>query len=368
MTTSWIAGLIFCFICCLGSKDLPCREAIFKVAYTGQLLDEHIISSCHVDSWFECGQKCLDINGCVAFSHRTESRDDINCKIASEIDDVMKNSDEIDTWTVYKILEDKPEICIRQEPCNNGGSCVRKSCEPRGYSCICSQWYNGEHCENENSDFDVVFSSQDQNLSYIEMDSIKSNLDQFTFTAWFKFKPGIKKYHLLSYKTNGNIDFINLFFHADKQSVDRFTGKILQHAETTYMTPVNDNVWHHLGFVWSNTNGLWNVLIDGTPRALRDSVKAGAGAVIPGGGTLVIGQRHSTSGFKEGEGFLGQISGLNIWNKALTGEEIETMSESRGDEQGNILRWFNVLNSIVGNIQLVKPSNARNTSKHFTGS
>lgn len=138
------------------------------------------------------------------------------------------------------------------------------------------------------------------------------------------------------------------------------------YINSTYMIPVNDNAWHHLGFVWSNANGRWDVLIDGTPRALRDSVKVGV--VIPGGGTLVIGQRHSTSGFKEGEGFLGQISGLNIWNKALTGEEIETMSKSRGDERGNILRWFNVFNRIFGNVQLVTPSNAQNTSKRFTGS
>ena len=44
---------------------------------------------------------------------------------------------------------------------------------------------------------------------------------------------------------------------------------------STYMIPVNDNVWHHLGFVWSNTNGRWGVLVDGTPRAIRDSVKTG---------------------------------------------------------------------------------------------
>ena len=35
MNTNWIAGLIFFIIHCLESKDLPCREAMFKVAYTG---------------------------------------------------------------------------------------------------------------------------------------------------------------------------------------------------------------------------------------------------------------------------------------------------------------------------------------------
>jgi hypothetical protein len=128
------------------------------------------------------------------------------------------------------------------------------------------------------------------------------------------------------------------------------------------MIPVNDNVWHHLGFAWSNTNGRWDVLVDGTPRAIRQSVKTGQ--IIPGGGMLVIGQYYTTSGFETGAGFLGKISGVNIWDKALTGEEIETMAQSKGNEEGNILRWFNAVKNIVGNIQVVMPSNAQNTSKH----
>ena len=127
------------------------------------------------------------------------------------------------------------------------------------------------------------------------------------------------------------------------------------------MIPVNDNVWHHLGFVWSNTNGRWDVLVDGTPRAIRDSVKTGQ--VISGGGMLAIGQKYVASGFETGAEFLGKISGVNIWDKALTGEEIEAMAQSRGDEEGNILKWFNAVHNIVGNIQVALPSNVKNTSK-----
>ena len=127
------------------------------------------------------------------------------------------------------------------------------------------------------------------------------------------------------------------------------------------MTPINDNVWHHLGFIWSNVNGRWEVLIDGTPRAIRNSVKISQ--VIPGGGSLVIGQHYATSGFQADGGLLGQISGVNIWDTAFSGEEVELLAQSRRDEKGNILRWFNVLKNIVGNFQVVKPSIAQNTSK-----
>ena len=129
------------------------------------------------------------------------------------------------------------------------------------------------------------------------------------------------------------------------------------------MIPVNDNVWHHLGFVWSNTNGRWDVLVDGTPRAIRDSVETGQ--VIPGGGMLAIGQKYKASGFETGEEFLGKISGVNIWDQALSGEKIEAMAQSRGDEKGNILKWFNVVHNFVGNIEVALPSNVQNTNRNL---
>ena len=66
-----------------------------------------MISSHHVNSWFECGKKCLDRReDCVSFSHRTTSSDDINCRIASESDEiVIKNPHEVDTWTTYELRE-----------------------------------------------------------------------------------------------------------------------------------------------------------------------------------------------------------------------------------------------------------------------
>ena len=76
-----------------------------------------------------------------------------------------------------------------------------------------------------------MFSSQDPVLSYITLDSIKSHLTQFTFTAWFKFSIGLNKYNLLSYRTTDQINVLNVEFYADSQSVDHFVGRILQDSE-----------------------------------------------------------------------------------------------------------------------------------------
>ena len=39
------------------------------------------------------------------------------------------------------------------------------------------------------------------------------------------------------------------------------------------------------------------------------------------------------------------------------------MAQYRGNEEGNVLRWFIVLKNIVGNVTVVKPSNAQTLSK-----
>ena len=83
----------------------PWMDSSF-ILYLGQPLEEYVISSHHVNSWFECSEKCLDNEDCVSFSHRTTSSDDINCRIASESDEiVIKNPHEVDTWTTYELRE-----------------------------------------------------------------------------------------------------------------------------------------------------------------------------------------------------------------------------------------------------------------------
>lgn len=67
-----------------------------------------MISSHRVNSWFECSEKCLDNEDCVTFSHRITSSDDINCKIASKLGEIVVYSpQEIDKWTTFEIRGDQ---------------------------------------------------------------------------------------------------------------------------------------------------------------------------------------------------------------------------------------------------------------------
>lgn len=124
------------------------------------------------------------------------------------------------------------------------------------------------------------------------------------------------------------------------------------------MVPVNDGYWHHLGFTWSNV-GNWNVFIDGKHRALKEQI--GVNRTIPGRGTLVIGQGLTTSGFEPGQEFSGEISRLNFWDRVLSGYDIEAMAKLPGNERGNLISWFRVVDNVVGDVKVISPSKAHNT-------
>ena len=91
---------------CRAQNTCRVNGALISLFYTGQVLEENVISTHHVDSWFECSDKCLESENCVSFSHRTTSSNDTNCITASELGEiVIKNHHEVDTWTTYEIQE-----------------------------------------------------------------------------------------------------------------------------------------------------------------------------------------------------------------------------------------------------------------------
>ena len=136
------------------------------------------------------------------------------------------------------------------------------------------------------------------------------------------------------------------------------------HFSSPRPTPVNDGVWHHLGVVWDNKNGRFDVLMDGIPMYMQENIKTGA--IIPGGGTFLIGQYYTVSGFEADSGFLGEISAMNIWNKSLSGEMIESMAKSEVYVEGNVLKWKLVPTHIFGDVEVVRPAKIKNYASKYS--
>ncbi|MDJ0796847.1 MAG: RICIN domain-containing protein [Calothrix sp. MO_167.B12] len=103
----------------------------------------------------------------------------------------------------------------------------------------------------------------------------------------------------------------------------------------------NGGQWHHLAVTWDNSDGTLRVYKDGVEEFVATGFKSGA--TISGNGTLIIAQEQDSlgGGFKSSEAFDGGMSGLSIWNQALSADEIRDNMYKilEGNESGLVSYW-----------------------------
>ena len=127
------------------------------------------------------------------------------------------------------------------------------------------------------------------------------------------------------------------------------------HISAQKVTLVEDQ-WHQICFVWENSNGSWKLYQDGKETAHGHGV-AKNHEVVPGG-SLVLGQDQDKvgGGFDSSQAFVGDLSGVNMWNEVLSGEEISSMSKQCHSGEGNVFEWSDFKSYVHGNAKVVEPS------------
>ena len=88
------------------------------------------------------------------------------------------------------------------------------------------------------------------------------------------------------------------------------------------------------------------------------------GHVIKGGGLIIIGQHQDLfpgdlSGFQFSQGFVGRISGMNLWDFIVPQQEILRMSQTCSLAVGNVLQWLDFENKYHGDVILENPSSCQ---------
>jgi len=75
-----------------------------------------------------------------------------------------------------------------------------------------------------------------------------------------------------------------------------------------------------------------------------------SGAVIRGGGVMVLGQEQDSLGgsFSPEEAFTGDLSQLNVWDKVLSPQDIYNLVRSCHGKQGNVKAWADFREGLQG--------------------
>ena len=80
--------------------------------------------------------------------------------------------------------------------------------------------------------------------------------------------------------------------------------------------------------------------------------------MIRANGSLVLGQEQDSKGgtFQAHQSFIGEMTGVNIWDHVIKDQEIARMSKSCLTEVGNVFQWREFKAHIKGSVKIIKPS------------
>ncbi|XP_078615554.1 sushi, von Willebrand factor type A, EGF and pentraxin domain-containing protein 1-like isoform X2 [Branchiostoma floridae x Branchiostoma japonicum] len=222
-------------------------------------------------------------------------------------------------------------------PCLNRAYCEDKV---NSYQCHCAPAFGGTHCEDElSADFDLKFPKGI--LSEFTSARIDKDLQAVTVVFWMKMARDKKdQKYIFSYaaEENGVVQDNAISIEVDNFNEFLF---MINGEKITTTASVEDEAWHHYAFTLSlgSAGKQWTFYVDG--QRIAGGTEGGGGRLIPGGGTIVLGQDQDEilGGFDSRESFKGKLSRLNVWDHVLTEAQISVMARHCTDDSGNVRAW-----------------------------
>uniref|UniRef100_A0AAY5EAN0 Pentraxin (PTX) domain-containing protein n=1 Tax=Electrophorus electricus TaxID=8005 RepID=A0AAY5EAN0_ELEEL len=169
--------------------------------------------------------------------------------------------------------------------------------------------------------------------------------DALTVCMWVKPTQVLDKAVLFSYGTKGNPLELQLLL---KGQSAMFTVGGEAHLVEAHGA-VQEGEWAHLCATWDSEHGMAALWVDG-----REAVRAPAVAEshqLLGGGALLLGQEYGCQGrlrfayrdVSDAElPFVGKMTGVNMWDHVLEGDEISQQAQQDGKAcgaRGNLVAW-----------------------------
>ncbi|XP_078359510.1 uncharacterized protein LOC144643983 [Oculina patagonica] len=194
---------------------------------------------------------------------------------------------------------------------------------------------------------------------FVKISGMRSSLTDFTVCLWMSSSN--TEGSLISYAVSDSYNELLLYYN--RRHFSLYIGGDSRQTSVT----ANDGVWHHICVSWQSSSGSWKLYKDGG-LAGPNTASFKRGYTIRRGGAMVLGQDQDSvgGGFATDDSFQGMLANVNVWNKVLTPDQIETMSKSClvGEENaGKVFKWLDFLREGVP--RLVKPFSCEPFSKDY---
>ncbi|XP_028818207.1 pentraxin-related protein PTX3 [Denticeps clupeoides] len=179
--------------------------------------------------------------------------------------------------------------------------------------------------------------------TYAEVKRQKRTLRAFTVCLWVRPTQLLNETVLLSYESFQNPYELQLLSSTDGSALFTVGGE----AHLVEVPgAVGEGRWTHLCGTWSSEQGLASLWADG--QKVASSPGVAEGHEMPAGGSMQLGQEASVNGLSFTvssnleRAFTGKMTGVNMWDRILSPEEISQQAKWEGNgcgRYGNIVGW-----------------------------
>uniref|UniRef100_A0A3B4AQ00 Pentraxin (PTX) domain-containing protein n=1 Tax=Periophthalmus magnuspinnatus TaxID=409849 RepID=A0A3B4AQ00_9GOBI len=199
-------------------------------------------------------------------------------------------------------------------------------------------------------DMALLFPMRSRRIYTSVIPEIPLSLSSFTACLWVKPNAVSNKTVLLSYGNRRNPYEIELLLSHDAAQLT-VGGEAHLVEASGVLKPGGTSQWIHLCGAWSSEQGKASLWVNGQRAVVIPGVAEGH--VIPQGGSLQLGQERNgccggrgVPGFEEGFdhklAFAGKMTGVNIWDRVLSEEEITQLGQLDNQScghRGNVVAW-----------------------------
>ncbi|GIX82770.1 neuronal pentraxin receptor [Caerostris extrusa] len=243
--------------------------------------------------------------------------------------------------------EEKIDQCLNYT-CYNDGACVNGFDHPY---CKCPLGYNGTRCETELiPEYSLNFKNPTTS-NFVKLEN-KEFLYSITVAFFMRTeltdpekRPTPVSYSYYDKEKEELVDNALTVYDVNKIV-------LYLHGETLHTGYIanGDANWHHYAVTWEKDRGKWSFYVDG--KSISSGLHVGERRYFwPG--FFILGQEQDSLGgtFSMSEAFAGDITEFNVWNFALSEEEIKSISSTCGIV-GNVIPWVIASVHIHGSVTI----------------
>uniref|UniRef100_A0A8C2ZLZ5 Pentraxin 3 n=1 Tax=Cyclopterus lumpus TaxID=8103 RepID=A0A8C2ZLZ5_CYCLU len=201
----------------------------------------------------------------------------------------------------------------------------------------------------------LLFPMRSRRIHTSVIPAVPLSVSSFTVCMWVKPTAVSNRTVLFSYGNRRNPYEIQLLL-GQTSALLTIGGEAHLVEARDVVNPGGPSEWIHLCGAWSSEQGLASLWAGG--RKVASTPGVAEGHILPDGGSLLLGQERNgccplspssgsvvtgfDGGFDPKMAFAGKMTGVNMWDKVLSEEEISQLAlrESQGcDRSGNMVAW-----------------------------